>query len=123
MQVAAIFVALFASAFGIFYMYYVTRNKERMAMIEQGTETSLFKAIKQPREPRNRTYNNVKFTLKFGTFLIGLGIGFVLAVLLEQAFMIEEIELFVIGLVFVFGGLGLVTGYFLGLRIDNKRKE
>ena len=89
-------------------------------MIEQGAEASLFKVAKQPRE--RRTYNHIKFTLKFGMFLIGLGIGFVLAVLFEQAFMIEQIELFVVGLVFVFGGFGLVSGFFLGLRIDRSKE-
>ncbi len=92
-------------------------------MIEQGTEASMFKTS-NPRQPRERrTYNHIKFTLKFGMFLIGIGLGFVLAVILNESLNIEEIEMAVIGLVFIFGGLGLVTGYFLGLRIDKKAVE
>lgn len=90
-------------------------------MIEQGTQVSLFKETKQPRE--RKTYNHIKFTLKFGMFLIGLGLGFVLAVLIEQAFMINQIELFVVGFVFIFGGLGLVSGYFLGFHMDKKLQQ
>lgn len=119
MQVAAIFIALFASAFGVFYMFYVTRNKERMALIEQGADASLFKTTKEPRERRNFSY--IKFTLKFGMFLIGLGIGFIFSVLFVQAIPLVDQDLFTVGSVFVFGGLGLVIGYFVGLRIDKNR--
>ena len=110
--------AMFASAFGIFYMFFMTRNKERMVMIEQGNSLSFGKEKREPR-PR-RTYNPIKFALKFGMFLIGIGIGFVVAILLDQAFMIDQIEMFIIGIVFVFGGLGLVSGYILGRKIDQK---
>ncbi|MCD6347508.1 MAG: hypothetical protein J7L96_08835 [Bacteroidales bacterium] len=120
MGVAIIFVALFASAFGIFYMFFITRNKERMAIIDHGNNVSFSKEKREPRE--KRSYGSIKLALKFGMFLIGIGVGFVVAVLLDQAFVIKEIEIFIIGIVFIFGGLGLVSGYFLGRRIDQRNQ-
>ena len=45
MALGIIFTALFASAFGIMYMFYTTRNRERMAMIENGANPELFKSL------------------------------------------------------------------------------
>ena len=122
MVVAVIFIALFASAFGIFYIYFVTRNKERMISMENGIEMPALKErpVKAPRERRGS--NSVKFTLKFGMFLIGLGVGFVIAVFLQNAVSDEAFPLAVIGTVFIFGGLGLVSGYLIGMGIDKKKE-
>ena len=119
MALGIIFTALFASAFGIMYMYYTTRNSERMAMIEKGASAELFKASRNQEKPK-RNYSALKFTLKFGLFLIGIGIGFVLTVLIDQAFSVNEVELLSVGTVFVCGGIGLVIGYFIGRSIDKK---
>lgn len=119
MEVAVIFIALFASAFGIFYIHLVTRNKERMALIDQGASPELFKTKRDPRERRSGS-NSVKFTLKFGLFLTGIGLGFLVSVFIEPMFTKEIWPLAVTGVVFIFGGIGLVVGYFLGLRIDKQ---
>ena len=42
MEVAIVFMFLFAVIFGIFYLFYSTRNKERLALIEKGTDASIF---------------------------------------------------------------------------------
>ncbi len=119
MEVALIFVALFASAFGIFYMYYITRNKERMAMIDQGLELTKEKVRREPRERRSN--GNIRFLLKFGMFLIGLGLGFVVASLLDKLFFIELQEIFIIGVVFIFGGAGLISGFFISRQLDKEQ--
>ena len=36
------FIALFATVFGIMYVFYTTRNKERLALIDKGADASLF---------------------------------------------------------------------------------
>ena len=48
MEATAItFIALFAAIFGIMYVYYTTRHKERMALIEKGADASLFNTGKE----------------------------------------------------------------------------
>ena len=39
MEAAIVFMFLFAVVFGIFYLFYSTRNKERLALIEKGVDT------------------------------------------------------------------------------------
>ena len=42
MEGILITLSLFAAIFGIFYLHYTTRNKERMALIEKGGDASMF---------------------------------------------------------------------------------
>ena len=37
-----VFISLFIVIFGIAYLHYSTRNKERLALIEKGAEASIF---------------------------------------------------------------------------------
>ena len=123
MALGIIFTALFASAFGIMYVYYHTRNQERMAMIEKGASAELLRPARQLKEAKTKKgYSAMKFTLKFGLFMVGIGLGFVLTVLMDQAFLIEQFDLLSVGIIFVCGGLGLISGYFVGRAID-KRDE
>ena len=41
MEVAIVFMFLFAVVFGIFYLFYSTRNKERLALIEKGADLNI----------------------------------------------------------------------------------
>ncbi len=92
-----------------------------MAMIEKGASAELFKAPRQLKEARTKkSYSTIKFTLKFGLFLVGIGIGFVLTVLMDQAYAIEQFDLLSVGIIFVCGGLGLIAGYFVGRAIDKR---
>jgi len=123
MALGIIFTALFASAFGIMYMFYTTRNRERMAMIENGASAELFRAPKQLKEARSKkNYSTIKFTLKFGLFLIGIGIGFIITVFMGEYVPTDLHALFGVGSAFVCGGAGLIAGFFLGRQID-KRDE
>jgi H+/gluconate symporter-like permease len=121
MALGIIFTALFASAFGIMYMYFTTRNRERMAMIEKGESIELFTKTATKEKPK-RNYSAIKFTLKFGLFLIGIGIGFIFTVFFGQEFEEELRALFAVGSAFICGGLGLVAGYLIGRLIDKRDK-
>jgi RsiW-degrading membrane proteinase PrsW (M82 family) len=114
MGAAITFIALFATVFGIMFVFYNTRNKERMALIEKGADASLFNTGKESK-PFN--WNWSKFTLKIGMLAMGIAAG-VLAgfVLVANTVMPEETAY--TSMVFFFGGLSLVLFYL----IDRKSK-
>ncbi len=103
-------VAFFLSMFGILYVYFSTRNKERLAMIEKGFDPIKFKA-----KPENAGMN----TLKWSLLMIGVAIGIFLgAILDEYADFPEEAAYF--SCIFLFGGLGLFTAYLMGKKEEKK---
>ncbi len=50
MEVSLVFVSGFLVIFGIFYLYYSTRNKERLALIEKGADANIFVRTKKEGE-------------------------------------------------------------------------
>ncbi len=121
MEAAFVFVVFFLSLFGVFYMYITTRNRERMAMIEKGVDPTLFATLRQPRSQRGGgAGTRMKFTLKAGMFAIGLGIGFVVSVLFDGMLDHRVFPLLVLGIIFICGGAGLVTGFYMGRNLDKK---
>jgi F0F1-type ATP synthase membrane subunit c/vacuolar-type H+-ATPase subunit K len=101
------FIALFATVFGIMYVHYTTRNKERMALIEKGADASLFNTGKEG----NRTLNWGKFTLKIGMLLTGIGLGIIAGAILESAAVFPSEEAGYFSMILIFGGLALVLFY------------
>lgn len=106
----AIFVplAFFATVFGAMYVYYTTRNKERLALIEKGADPKLFKT---------KDAGSAFRTLKFGLFFIGIAVGIMAGYMVGGAGMDEVPAYF--SMIFLFGGLALVSTYFL----PQKRSE
>ena len=90
---------VFASIFGVFYIFLSTRNKERMALIEKGADASLFQTKKTHRS---------NLTLKFGMLAVGIGIGILVASLIETYTVMDE-EVAYPSMIFLFGGLFLVA--------------
>lgn len=121
MVAAVILVAFTACIFGIFYLFLNTRNRERMAMIEKGADPSLFSASREPRSAKVKTRGSgLKFTLKSGMLIIGVGIGFVISVLFSGFVQQGIYPLLVIGIIFICGGSGLVAGFYMGRNLDKK---
>ena len=75
------FIAFFATVFGIMYIHYTTRNKERMALIEKGADASLFNTGK---EGQKGSINWGKFTLKIGMLRVLVADGDDIRRLLSQ---------------------------------------
>lgn len=90
---------VFSSIFGVFYVFLSTRNKERMALIEKGADASLFATKKNHRS---------NLTLKFGMLAVGIGIGILIASLLESYTILDE-EVAYPSMIFLFGGLFLIA--------------
>jgi hypothetical protein len=104
------FVTFFAMMFGIFYMFYTTRNRERIALIEKGAEASVFEMSKSSGN-FGTAIGSFFNALKIGLFLIGIGLGIVVGYLLTYSGM-EEGAAYT-SMIFLFGGLGLVVYYLL----------
>ena len=109
MAVAIIFIALFAAVFGIMYIYYTSRNKERLALIEKGADASMFKIGK---EVSKRTFSWNKFTLKVGMLFMGVAIGIIVAAIMSSAGVLNDGANYP-SMIFFFGGLSLVLYYFI----------
>jgi hypothetical protein len=108
------FIALFATVFGIIYVRYTTRNKERMALIEKGADASLFNTGK---EGNRFTFGWGKFSLKIGMLFMGIAVGTITGAILANAGVLNEGACYS-SMIFFFGGLSLVLFYV----IDRKGK-
>ena len=89
------------------YVFYSTRNRERMALIERGQDASIF--FSSPA--------GISMTLRIGLLAMGIGVGILLAEMLVTAGLREEVSF--PALIFLMGGFGLLIAYWL----DGKNKE
>ncbi len=88
---------------GVFIMIVYLRkfeNMERMAIIDKGLSTDLFK----------RSYNT-SGALRASLLLIGGGLGLLVGYWLDHTFDMEEVAYF--SMIFIFGGIGLGMAYML----------
>jgi|WetSurMetagenome_2_1015567.scaffolds.fasta_scaffold02466_8 hypothetical protein len=108
------FIAFFATVFGILYVHYTTRNKERMALIEKGADASLFNTGK---EGMKGSFSWNKFTLKAGMLFMGIALGIIAGAIMSSAGILDEDANYP-AMIFFFGGLSLVLFYV----IDRKSK-
>ena len=80
------------------------KNKERLALVEKGLDASLFK--------EGETSHWRFGALKFGLLAIGIGVGLVIANILDvNGIMDEDVAYFAMAL--IFGGSGLLLYYSL----------
>jgi hypothetical protein len=112
MEGIIITLAFVAATFGVFYMHYTTRNRERLALIEKGADASMFRI---GREQSERTsFGKVFNVLKVGLFLIGGGLGVVAGYLLDVAGMYPGASY--TSMILMLAGLGLVVYYLIARR-------
>ncbi|HEX2969648.1 MAG TPA: DUF6249 domain-containing protein [Bacteroidales bacterium] len=111
MEVLIAFIAFFATVFGIMYVFYTTRNKERMALIEKGADATLFNTGK------TSFFSWGKLSLKLGMLSIGIALGILIGELLTKGFNLDD-DISFPSMIFMFGGLALVLFYF----VDRKLK-
>jgi hypothetical protein len=98
----------FGTIFGIIYVSIMTRNKERLALIEKGLDATIFEF--QPKK-----YQVLKWALLF----IGFGLGVFLGALLASSGIIDE-EPAYFGMIFLFGGIGLLVAHIIEKREEKK---
>lgn len=105
---------LIGAIFGIFYLYYSTRNRERLALIEKGADASIFVKGRSQTAPLWKI-----LILNLALVLMGIGVGIFIASLLHYNMGVEE-EVAYPGTIFLMSGIGLFMGFTLTKNLDKK---
>lgn len=102
---------IIGAIFGIFYLYFSTRNKERLALIEKGADASIFKKGKEHTAPIWKV-----LILNIALLLMGIGIGSLIALLIKNYTTLGE------GIypacIFTVAGAALYAGFTLTKKLD-----
>lgn len=112
MEPIIILLALFGTIFGIAYVFLTTRNRERLALIEKGMDASLL-VSKKPK------FSIAKFILNIALLFMGIGVGIFVGNYLTESLNQNE-EFMIPSMLFIFGGLGLVVGFFVTRKLETK---
>lgn len=98
-------VAFFGMIFGIAVLvtYYRNKRMERTALIASGRDASIFKEENK----KSRIHS-----VKYGIFLIGLAIGFIVGDILSTQHVMSE-GIAYVSMVLLFGGVALLVFYYL----------
>ncbi len=83
MDAVAVLAVIFGTFFGIFYLFFSTRNKERLALIEKGVDAKIF--MQGERKKRSTSFAQV-FLLNIALLAMGIGVGILLGTLLNYFF-------------------------------------
>ena len=106
---------IFGAIFGVFYLYFSTRNKERLALIEKGADASIFMKGK----PQNVAPFWKVLIINISVLLMGIGLGIFIASILHYNFGVHE-EVAYPGTIFLLAGLGLFIGFHLTKKLDKE---
>lgn len=101
-------IGFFLAIFAILYVYWTTRTRERLALIEKGADADIFK--KTPSKYA---------LLKWGIFLIGLAVGVITADLLSEV--VNEVVAY-FSMIFLFGGIGLILAHIIIQRLTRNEE-
>jgi len=96
------------------YLYFSTRHKERMSLIESGRDAGIFN--------ENRKRQSGSNALKFGLFLVFIGLGVLVGVFMESTFNIPDAS-GVIPSILISGGLALLLYYRIMKREEDDLEE
>ncbi|MEL6941276.1 MAG: DUF6249 domain-containing protein, partial [Bacteroidota bacterium] len=90
-------------------MFFATRHKQRIALLEHGQEAKVFNSIRTQKD-----------ALKFGMLAIGVGIGVLVGYLLEEIGMEEEPAYF--SMILIIGGAALIAFYLMDRKSNDAVK-
>lgn len=115
-MLAGIFVPLsfFLMVFGIVYLVYSTRNRERLALIEKGVDASIFLEGKGKGVPMWKV-----FILNFAFLLIGSGIGIFIALLITTYTDMNDGAVYP-AVIITMSGIGLLAGFSKAKDLDKE---
>lgn len=87
------------------FLYFSTRHKERMSLIESGRDASIFDET----TPKRKT-SNTSSALKYGLFFVFIGFGVLMGVFIEETFRMPDAS-GVIPSILISGGIALLLYY------------
>jgi hypothetical protein len=108
----AVLAIIFGSIFGVFYLFFSTRNKERLALIEKGADASIF----MKGQPKNAAPVWKVIILNLSLLLMGVGLGVFIASFLDTYSGLGD-EVYP-ATIFFMAGVGLFTGFTLTKKLD-----
>ena len=115
MEEIAVLIIVFGTIFGIAFLYFSTRNKERMALIEKGADASIF--------VKNRPKNAAPFwkvlILNLSLLSMGIGTGVFLSLVLETYTGLDSDAIYP-AMIFLMAGVGLFAGFNLTRKLDDE---
>ena len=103
---------IFGIIFGIIYLFFSTRNKERMALIEKGIGAEIFNKGNRQTAPVWKV-----LILNIALLLMGIGVGTLLASIIDQMTTLDEDAIYP-GIIFLTAGAGLLTGFYMTKNLD-----
>ena len=104
----------FGAIFGIFYLYFSTRNKERLALIEKGADASIFMKGKGHTAPIWKV-----LILNLALLLMGIGLGVFIASLLDSYTTLMRDAVYP-AVIFFMAGVGLFIGFNMTKNLDKE---
>ena len=106
---------IFGVILAIVYLYFSTRNKERMALIEKGADASIF--------VKGRARGSIPFwkiiILNIAFLLIGIGVAIFLATFLVNTLGMDD-DVAYPATIFLMAGLGLLGGFTMAKRLEKE---
>lgn len=102
-------VSLFSAIFGIVYLYFSTRNKERLALIEKGADASIFRK-------NGNSFQRV-ILLNLALLFMGIGAGVFIALLLATYTSLDKGAVYP-AMIFLMAGTSLFIGFKMTKNID-----
>jgi len=101
-------IGFFLALFAILYVYWTTRTKERLALVEKGLDAGIFKGEAS------------KYSLmKWGIFLIFVALGIFAAYFLSMV--INEIAAY-FSMILLLGGIGLIVAHLITSKMAKRDK-
>ncbi len=110
----AVLAVIFGTIFAIAYLFFTTRNKERLALIEKGAEASIFAKGRMHTAPVWKV-----LILNLALLLMGIGVGVFIAALIDHYSTLDEDAIYP-AVIFTMAGVGLFIGYNLTKNIDKE---
>ena len=101
--------------FAIAYLYFSTRNKERLALIEKGADASIF--VRGKREKAAPVWKII--ILNLALLLMGIGAAIFVASILHYTLGVDE-EVAYPGSIFLMAGIGLFVGFTMTKKLDQE---
>ncbi|RIA10365.1 hypothetical protein OE09_2220 [Flavobacteriaceae bacterium MAR_2010_72] len=114
MEALIVFI-IFGSIFAIAYLYFSTRNKERLALIEKGADASIF--VKGKREHTAPIWKVL--ILNLALLLMGIGLGTFIASLLDTYSTLDNDAVYP-AIIFFMAGIGLFIGFHMTKNLDKE---